>query len=89
MGMKSLKYLAVGLFLIASVIPLGVAGAPSDEGAAAPRDTGRIVLGELFTATWCGYCPAADNSSCTDCGKRDSSDSRFSVVTRGQNEPGK
>ena len=61
-GMKGWKFVAVGLFLIVSVLPLGAMSAPSDEGTVAARDTGRVVLGELFTATWCGYCPAADNS---------------------------
>ncbi len=59
--MRSLKYVVLALMMIASALPLGLAGA-DDEGAAQPRAVPKAVLGELFTATWCGFCPAADNA---------------------------
>ncbi len=59
--MKSLKYAVLALMMIVSAVPLGLAGA-SDEGAAQSRAVPKAVLGELFTATWCGYCPASDNA---------------------------
>ena len=59
--MRSLKVAVLALMMIASALPLGLAGA-DDEGAAQPRGVPRAVLGELFTATWCGYCPASDNA---------------------------
>jgi len=59
--MKSVKYAVLALMMIASVLPLSIAGA-TDEGAAAPRGVPKAVLGELFTATWCGWCPGSDNA---------------------------
>jgi hypothetical protein len=59
--MRSMKIAVLALMMVLSVVPLGLAGA-DDEGAAAPRAVSRAVLGEMFTATWCGYCPAADNA---------------------------
>ena len=56
--MRRIGYLLLGLMMIASVMPMGMAVAPRET----PRATPHTVLGELFTATWCGYCPAADNA---------------------------
>lgn len=46
------------MMLIFSVLPAGMASAPNE----APRSVPRAVLGELFTATWCQFCPAADGA---------------------------
>jgi hypothetical protein len=59
--MRTWKCAVVALLMIASVLPLTLAVA-TDEGAAQARGVPKAVLGELFTATWCGYCPAADNA---------------------------
>ena len=59
--MKQMKYAVIALILIVSVLPLSIA-ASSGEGGAQARSVPRAVLGELFTAVWCGYCPAADNA---------------------------
>ncbi|MBM4249303.1 MAG: tandem-95 repeat protein [Euryarchaeota archaeon] len=59
--MRNARHMFLGLILIASAMQLGLAGA-TDEGASAPRAVPRAVLGELFTATWCVYCPASDNA---------------------------
>jgi len=56
--MRRIGYILLGLMMIASVMPMGMAVAPRET----PRATPHTVLGELFTATWCGYCPAADNA---------------------------
>ncbi|MEM2869678.1 MAG: tandem-95 repeat protein [Thermoplasmata archaeon] len=55
--MLRVRCLAAGLIVIALLAPVGTGGSND-----APRATNRVVLGELFTATWCGYCPAADNA---------------------------
>lgn len=56
--MRKVGLIVLGLILIFSVLPAGMASAPKE----APRSVPRAVLGELFTATWCGYCPAADGA---------------------------
>lgn len=48
----------MGLVLIVSVLPLGTADSPRET----PRAIPHTVMGELFTGTWCGFCPAADNA---------------------------
>jgi hypothetical protein len=59
--MMQLKYVVIALIMIVSVLPLSIM-ASQDEGGAQARGVPRAVLGELFTAVWCGYCPAADNA---------------------------
>ena len=56
--MKRIAYILLGLMMIASAIPMGMAVAPRET----PRLLSHTVMGELFTGTWCGYCPAADNA---------------------------
>ncbi len=59
-----LKSVALAVVLMASLAPaIALTGAGGDaEDGGQPRATSRTVLGELFTATWCGYCPAAVNA---------------------------
>ena len=78
-NMKTVKYAVLALMMIASAIPLSMAGA-TDEGAAAPRSVPRAVLGEMFTATWCGYCPASDNAFHTLINDASYFPSRFTVI---------
>jgi hypothetical protein len=56
--MRGIGYLLLGLMMIASVLPMSMAVEPRET----PRAIPHTVLGELFTATWCGFCPAADNA---------------------------
>ncbi|MGQ9582785.1 MAG: tandem-95 repeat protein [Thermoplasmatota archaeon] len=54
----------MAIALVASILPALALAGPGGEGGdgVQPRASSRTVLGELFTATWCPYCPAAVNA---------------------------
>ena len=62
--MAKIRTIGIVVILMLSTLMVFAPAAPAeDEGAApmdiAPMGTQRVVLGELFTGAWCGYCPEA------------------------------
>ena len=65
MGMSSgAKLLAISLCALFLLSPFSALSVGAEDSSRMPsgQTTDRLVLGELFTGTWCGYCKYAEQA---------------------------
>jgi len=81
-GVKIMALSLCMLFLIAPIaaLPIGADEAPATGSRAVTYQPNRVVVGELFTGTWCGFCRFAEQAMDIIVDDEDYFDQRFVLV---------